>query len=160
MDPTPSGPARLQGWALPDKNKDSRASRTKTRGGRGSRRQVPQEARQERWGPMGGLKWSEGGGDKASRGLGTNGKPPAKASLAELSSFTDGREKAYSPLRRQLSRSQTHPLPTVFSPRSNGDATRPLPSQEKSARSPETRRRSSAPPQGYKVVFSIGYLTC
>ena len=135
--------------------------RTKKRGGKGNGNQVKAEgeARGERWAPAGGLRRPCGGAGKASRGLGTNGPTPSKPSLALASIFTDCREKSYPPLEQELSRPQTHPLP-MFSPQSKGDATRPLPSREKSARPPETRRRSSVAPKGYKVAFSIGYLTC
>lgn len=63
----------------------------------------------------GGLVNACGGGDKASRGLGTIRQPPSKPSLAPASSFSACREKSYSSLKREISRPQTHPLPTVLS---------------------------------------------
>lgn len=56
-----------------------------------------------------------GGGNKASRGLGRIRQPPSKCSLAPASSFSACREKSHSSHKREISRPQTHPLPSVLS---------------------------------------------
>lgn len=77
-------PGRRQGRGTSWRGSDSKTSRTKERGGKGNESQVKAggQATWERQAPAGGLRKPCGGGDKASRGLGTKGQPPSKSSLA------------------------------------------------------------------------------